>query len=142
MQQLWQPQTAGVEQICQLLAAYQSPGSNQAQVSRPRLAGQPTRLHAPFLRARPTPPILSTQILSQLDQCRAFPDFNNYLAYIFAQGDGYPIEVRCTPQRPPSTATHAQVRQSAGLLLKNNLKQQYASASAEYQQYLKVEKRL
>ena len=31
-----------------------------------------------------------------------------------------------------------QVRQSAGLLLKNNLKKQYASLSDEYKQYLKV----
>ena len=33
------------------------------------------------------------QILSQLEQCTKYPDFNNYLAYIFAQGDTLPIEV-------------------------------------------------
>lgn len=33
------------------------------------------------------------QILQQLDQCKSYPDFNNYLAFIFAQGDSLPIEV-------------------------------------------------
>ena len=35
------------------------------------------------------------QILNQLEQCKAFPDFNNYLAFIFAQADSLPIEVGC-----------------------------------------------
>ena len=34
------------------------------------------------------------QILNQLEQCKAFPDFNNYLAFICAQADSLPIEVR------------------------------------------------
>ncbi len=34
------------------------------------------------------------QILQQLDQCKGYPDFNNYLAFIFAQGDSLDIEVR------------------------------------------------
>ncbi len=34
------------------------------------------------------------QILAQLEQCKQFPDFNNYLAFIFAQGEALPIEVR------------------------------------------------
>ena len=33
------------------------------------------------------------QILAQLDQCKNFPDFNNYLATIFAQGNTLPDEV-------------------------------------------------
>lgn len=33
------------------------------------------------------------KILGQLEQCRTFPDFNNYLAFIFAQGDSLPLEV-------------------------------------------------
>ena len=37
---------------------------------------------------------VSLQILQQLDQCKSYPDFNNYLAFIFAQGDSLPIEVR------------------------------------------------
>ncbi len=36
----------------------------------------------------------SPQVLQQLDQCKAVPDFNNYLVYIFAQGDQLPAEVR------------------------------------------------
>ena len=35
----------------------------------------------------------TAQILQQLDQCKSYPDFNNYLAFIFAQGDSLPIEV-------------------------------------------------
>ena len=41
-----------------------------------------------------------------MEQCRAIPEFNNYLAYIFAHGHGLATEVR----------------QSAGLLLKNNIR--------------------
>ena len=33
---------------------------------------------------------------------------------------------------------HMQIRQSAGLLLKNNLKQQYAASPPNYQEYIKV----
>lgn len=38
------------------------------------------------------------QVYAQLDKCRAYPDFNSYLAFIFASGEGLPIEVRpaCT----------------------------------------------
>lgn len=36
------------------------------------------------------------------------------------------------------TAVITQVRQSAGLLLKNNLKQQYASLSEDFRNYIKV----
>ena len=35
------------------------------------------------------------QILSQLEQCKKFPDFNNYLAFIISQGDSLPVEVCC-----------------------------------------------
>lgn len=92
LQQPWQPQGAGVNQICSLLAEFQNPSSNQAQ------------------------------ILAQLEQCRSFPDFNNYLAFIFAQGEHCPVEVR----------------QSAGLLLKNNLREQYASTSEDFKTYIKL----
>ena len=33
------------------------------------------------------------KVLSQLDQCTQIPDFNNYLAYIFADGERFPTEV-------------------------------------------------
>ena len=32
--------------------------------------------------------------MAQLEQCRTIPDFNNYLAFIFASGEGLPVEVR------------------------------------------------
>ncbi|KAL0043428.1 hypothetical protein WJX79_004487 [Trebouxia sp. C0005] len=63
-----------------------------------------------------------TQILAQLDECKNIPDFNNYLAFILSQGDTLPVEVR----------------QSAGLLLKNNLKQQYKALPEEYRHYVKL----
>ena len=44
-------------------------------------------------------------VLNRLEQCRCIPHFNKYLAYIFAVESGLPLEVR----------------QSAGLLLKNDL---------------------
>lgn len=34
------------------------------------------------------------QILKQLEEYTKFPDFNNYLAYIFAEGGNAPVEVR------------------------------------------------
>lgn len=42
----------------------------------------------------------------RLQQCAKIPDFNNYLAFILTQGEG----------------TQDEIRQTAGLLLKNNLK--------------------
>lgn len=63
-----------------------------------------------------------SQILAQLDECKNIPDFNNYLAFILSQGDTLPVEVR----------------QSAGLLLKNNLKQQYQALPEEYRHYVKL----
>lgn len=100
------------------------------------------------------------QILAQLEECKNIPDFNNYLAFILSQGDSLPVEVsdrRCfvrakghtqTSSIPkhqclamvacPQTNCALQVRQSAGLLLKNNLKQQYTALPEDYRQYVKV----
>ena len=39
------------------------------------------------------------QVLSQLEQCTKYPDFNNYLAYIFADGDRFSIEASYTTPR-------------------------------------------
>jgi len=60
-------------------------------------------------------------VFAQLQHCSTFPDFNNYLVYILASGEGMTVEVR----------------QAAGLLLKNNLKTGYATAQAEYRTYIK-----
>ena len=51
----------------------------------------------------------------RLQQCASVPDFNNYLAFILTRGEGAPEEVR----------------QTAGLLLKNNLKSGWGAASGE-----------
>eukprot|EP00899_Mesostigma_viride_P019067 jgi/Mesvir1/27161/Mv20825-RA.1 len=62
-----------------------------------------------------------TQIFQQLQRCTAFPDFNNYLTFILTKGENQPLTVR----------------QSAGLLLKNNLKSQFTSLPPQFQAYLK-----
>lgn len=38
--------------------------------------------------------VLCLQVLHQLEQCTKIPDFNNYLAYIFADAENLSIEVR------------------------------------------------
>jgi len=114
----WSPTDLGVQQICHLLAEIQKPGTNQAQViSRPSsllskdcplaserngdnclteacctqlgadLSARNLRL-ATYMRL-----LLSLQVLSQLEQYTKYPDFNNYLAYIFADGENLSIEV-------------------------------------------------
>jgi transportin-1 len=64
------------------------------------------------------PPLL--QVLAQLERCRAFPEFDNYLAFVFASGDGLPVEVR----------------QGAGLLLKNNLRSSFATLAPPHQAFI------
>ena len=88
---VWQPRQDGVDQIVSLLTQYQ-----QASVD-----------HA--------------QIFAQLQHCSSFPDFNNYLVFIFSSGESYSVEVR----------------QSAGLLLKNNLKTAFLTTAPEFQTFIK-----
>ena len=137
-------------------------------------------------------PMLLLQIIDALKQCSQVSDFNNYLAFILAQGTGTDalVEVSsssllyeatlcwlssagtCPPQDAqrhpasldaaacnalthisrlvdlgllPRSALHQlrhmlawQVRQAAGLLLKNNLKTQYQGTPADLQSYIKV----
>ncbi|KAH9655097.1 transportin-1 [Citrus sinensis] len=64
-----------------------------------------------------------SQIWQQLQQYSQFPDFNNYLAFILARAEGKSVEIR----------------QAAGLLLKNNLRTAYKSMSPSNQQYIKSE---
>ncbi|KAG1677077.1 hypothetical protein FOA52_001247 [Chlamydomonas sp. UWO 241] len=61
------------------------------------------------------------QILQQLEQYGTVPDINNYLVFLFACSEQLPVEVR----------------QGAGLLLKNNLKKQFRSLPAAFQAYIK-----
>ena len=56
----------------------------------------------------------------RLQQCARIPDFNNYLAAILCDGDGVQEEIR----------------QTAGLLLKNNLKTGWETTAAEYRAYI------
>ncbi|KAG9444187.1 hypothetical protein H6P81_015527 [Aristolochia fimbriata] len=63
------------------------------------------------------------RIWQQLQHYSQFPDFNNYLAFILARAEGKTVEIR----------------QAAGLLLKNNLKTAYKSLAPASQQYIKSE---
>ncbi|KAL5788948.1 hypothetical protein ACOSP7_005897 [Xanthoceras sorbifolium] len=64
-----------------------------------------------------------SQIWQQLQHYSHFPDFNNYLAFILARAEGKSVEIR----------------QAAGLLLKNNLRTAYKSMVPANQQYIKSE---
>ncbi|ONK73217.1 uncharacterized protein A4U43_C04F28570 [Asparagus officinalis] len=64
-----------------------------------------------------------TRIWQQLQHYSQFPDFNNYLVFILARAEGKSVEVR----------------QAAGLLLKNNLRMAFNSLSPASQQYIKSE---
>ncbi|KAI3424477.1 hypothetical protein D9Q98_010027 [Chlorella vulgaris] len=86
------PQQDGVNQIVALLTDVHKPGANQSEV------------------------------YAQLNQCKAYPDFNNYLAFIFAGGEGLPVEVR----------------QTAGLLLKNNVRAHYGSIAEDFRAFIRA----
>lgn len=60
------------------------------------------------------------QIFAQLKHCESIPDFCNYLSYIFVDG-----------------SSNLEVRQSAGLLLKNNLRTTYAGVPDQFRRYIR-----
>ncbi|WCJ35060.1 transportin 1 [Euphorbia peplus] len=91
---IWQPKEEGLREICGLLGQHISPVSDN-----------------------------KARIWQQLQHYALFPDFNNYLAFVFARAQGTPVEIR----------------QAAGLLLKNNLKNTFASMDPGYQHYIKAE---
>ncbi|GLT86057.1 hypothetical protein SLE2022_042200 [Rubroshorea leprosula] len=64
-----------------------------------------------------------SQVWQELQQYSQFPDFNNYLAFILARAEGKSVEIR----------------QAAGLLLKNNLRTAYKSMAPSHHQYIKSE---
>ncbi|KAJ6821666.1 putative transportin-1 [Iris pallida] len=63
------------------------------------------------------------QVWQQLQHYGQFPDFNNYLVFILSRAEGKSVEIR----------------QAAGLLLKNNLRTSFSSLSQSNQQYIKSE---
>lgn len=89
----WQPQEEGFKEICGLLEQQMSPTSDKSQ------------------------------IWQQLQHYSQFPDFNNYLAFIFARAEGKSVDIR----------------QAAGLLLKNNLRSAFQNMPPANQQYIKSE---
>ncbi|KAJ7545352.1 hypothetical protein O6H91_09G116500 [Diphasiastrum complanatum] len=76
-----------------------------------------------LLQESSVPSLDHTRVWQQLQRCNQSPDFNNYLTFILCQAEGQSVEVR----------------QAAGLLLKNNLKSSYQSTSSAHQQYIKKE---
>ncbi|PIN07339.1 Nuclear transport receptor Karyopherin-beta2/Transportin (importin beta superfamily) [Handroanthus impetiginosus] len=64
-----------------------------------------------------------SMIWQKLQHYSQFPDFNNYLAFIFARAEGKSVEVR----------------QAAGLLLKNNLRSAFNTMPPANLQYIKLE---
>ncbi|CAK9134566.1 unnamed protein product [Ilex paraguariensis] len=76
-----------------------------------------------LLEQQMSPTTDKSQIWQQLQHYSQFPDFNNYLAFILARADGKSVEVR----------------QAAGLLLKNNLKTALKTMPPTNQQYIKSE---
>ncbi|KAG9156389.1 hypothetical protein Leryth_009240 [Lithospermum erythrorhizon] len=89
----WQPQEEGLKEICLLVEQQMLPSSNKAH------------------------------IFQQLQHYSQFPDFNNYLTFIFAHAQGKSVDVR----------------QAAGLLLKNNLRIGLKSMPPANLQYIKSE---
>ncbi|KAL9333162.1 hypothetical protein Peur_073301 [Populus x canadensis] len=71
----------------------------------------------------PTSTADKLQIWQQLQNFSQLPDFNNYLAFILSRAEGKSVEIR----------------QAAGLLLKNNLRNAYKTMTPAYQQYIKSE---
>ncbi|KAK4400660.1 Transportin-1 [Sesamum angolense] len=90
----WQPQEEGLREICGLLEQQMAPTSDD-----------------------------KSMIWQRLQQYSQFPDFNNYLAFIFAHAEGISVEVR----------------QAAGLLLKNNIRSALKTTPPANQQYIKSE---
>ncbi|TVU16727.1 hypothetical protein EJB05_40304 [Eragrostis curvula] len=76
-----------------------------------------------LLEAHISPNSDQARIWQQLQHYSQFPDFNNYLVFLLTRGEGKSIEVR----------------QAAGLLLKNNLRTTFSSMPPPSQQYVKSE---
>ncbi|KAJ4772512.1 Transportin-1 [Rhynchospora pubera] len=76
-----------------------------------------------LLEQQITPGSDQARIWQQLQQLSQFPDFNNYLVFILSRAQDARIEVR----------------QAAGLLLKNNLRPTFSSLSPPNQQYIKTQ---
>ncbi|KAL3514972.1 hypothetical protein ACH5RR_021874 [Cinchona calisaya] len=89
----WQAQEEGFREICGLLEQQISPTSDKSK------------------------------IWQQLQHYSQFPDFNNYLAFIFAHAQEKSVDIR----------------QAAGLLLKNNLRSTFNTIPPANQQYIKTE---
>ncbi|KAH0892180.1 hypothetical protein HID58_054609 [Brassica napus] len=73
-----------------------------------------------------------SQIWKQLQHFSQIPDFNNYLVFILVRA-----QLMCNVMMHQGKSV--EIRQAAGLLLKNNLKGGYSSMAQENQKYIKSE---
>ncbi|XP_024399109.1 transportin-1 [Physcomitrium patens] len=69
------------------------------------------------------PTVDQSRIWQQHQRCSQLPDFNNYLAFILCRAEGDAVNIR----------------QAAGLLLKNNLRNNYQLIQPGHLQYIKAE---
>ncbi|CAN4112585.1 unnamed protein product [Withania somnifera] len=76
-----------------------------------------------LLEQQMSPTSDKSQIWQQLQHYSQFPDFNNYLAFILSRAQGKSVDIR----------------QAAGLLLKNNLRSAFPNMPLANQQYIKSE---
>ncbi|XWS24538.1 hypothetical protein CRYUN_Cryun28dG0111400 [Craigia yunnanensis] len=106
-QGIWQPKGEGLREICGVLEQHISPTSDKPRISQ------------------------------QLQHYSQFPDFNNYLVFIFAHAQLKGDESLSVFQVWKGASV--EIRQAAGLLLKNNLRSAFKSLDAAYQQYIKLQ---
>ncbi|KAL0295988.1 UNVERIFIED_CONTAM: Transportin-1 [Sesamum radiatum] len=103
----WQPQEEGLREICGLLEQQMAPTSDD-----------------------------KSMIWQRLQQYSQFPDFNNYLAFIFAQRS---VVKQGGNSKSWKSGISVEVRQAAGLLLKNNIRRALKTTPPANQQYIKSE---
>jgi transportin-1 len=109
----WAPNAEGLAAIATLFLEYSQPSANQAE------------------------------IYGRLQQCSAVPDFNNYLAFLLSQATVRLLRGQLSdPAGSPGLQDKPlEVRQSAGLLLKNNLRQHWDQLQPHVKAYVKARSR-
>lgn len=119
----WQPDPNGLNQIVQLLRESQNPDTaTQRAVEQVGVKGRADGcLRGSFLFL--ILPVLYSGNVQKLEALNQYPDFNNYLIFVF------------TKMKREDEPT----RSIAGLILKNNVKMYYASFPREIKTFIKQE---
>ena len=128
----WEPQPEGLQTIVQLLTEFRQPGANQAQARAPEPHAPPPAAHGAARRrsslawssaARCPTSTTTWPTCSAAPRCVLLP-----LRPCCAAG--------LTPSAPQTQPL--EVRQSAGLLLKNNVRRGWSSLNPAVQAYVKA----